>query len=621
MTNRQKIRDRLDQGEMALAYDLIQSALETEGPDIELLEYKFRALRGLGAEAEADALIVELLAKGHETPETLGFRASQQKKRSLRRTEPGDVRAGLEEALALYQHAAARYRRTDGWYYVNIATISRLLGRRTEARKAARQALAEVAETTAAEAGEQFGWVLGTRGEAALVLEREEEAVGHYQALVDFAREYHAWEMVSSVRRNARVLLHGAPGLESAAVDAERIESMLATPPIAICVGHMVDAPGRKPVRFPATLVDRAHESAEEFVERWEPSFGYGSLACGTDIIFHEVLAERGVPRLAVLPYPREKFLQQSVVRADDCRWIERFEELWRSSDRTNEVAPDAFEWESLCYDFANEVTLGLALLKAEELGSQVVGFALWDGKVGDGPGGTESVIRLWRSGSNQIAVEIVSPEDLESGCTSPRRFEEVLAEKERHPLQEEGAAIMALLFADAKGFSALGELGAEAFAQSYLGVVGEVADGYREAIFEANTWGDAVFFAMTDVEAAGALALELCSSLEEARPRLLQAGLPESTGLRVALHAGPVRLLHDPIRKQSRVSGTQISKAARIEPVTPPGHVYASEAFAALSRARSARGYRCRYVGATSLAKDYGRHPLYLVEGPLSNP
>ena len=50
------------------------------------------------------------------------------------------------------------------------------------------------------------------------------------------------------------------------------------------------------------------------------------------------------------------------------------------------------------------------------------------------------------------------------------------------------------------------------------------------------------------------------------------------------------------------------------IEPVTPPGLVYASESFAALAAAEAATSFRCEYVGQTAQAKGYGTFPTYVV-------
>lgn len=83
---------------------------------------------------------------------------------------------------------------------------------------------------------------------------------------------------------------------------------------------------------------------------------------------------------------------------------------------------------------------------------------------------------------------------------------------------------------------------------------------------------------------------------------------------LRIALHAGPVYSFVDPITRKRGYGGTHVSRAARIEPVTPAGQVYASEAFAALAAAQGARGFACDYAGQTPMAKGYGTFPTYHV-------
>jgi class 3 adenylate cyclase len=46
------------------------------------------------------------------------------------------------------------------------------------------------------------------------------------------------------------------------------------------------------------------------------------------------------------------------------------------------------------------------------------------------------------------------------------------------------------------------------------------------------------------------------------------------------------------------------VTRAARIEPITPPGSVYASEAFAATLAASGRQDCALEYVGEVSLAK-----------------
>jgi adenylate cyclase len=83
---------------------------------------------------------------------------------------------------------------------------------------------------------------------------------------------------------------------------------------------------------------------------------------------------------------------------------------------------------------------------------------------------------------------------------------------------------------------------------------------------------------------------------------------------MRLALHAGPVHLTTDPITGLPKCCGTHVSRAARLEPRTPPGQVYASEAFAALAGMEDIAEFRCDYVKQLDWAKRYGTFPAYLV-------
>jgi adenylate cyclase len=70
-----------------------------------------------------------------------------------------------------------------------------------------------------------------------------------------------------------------------------------------------------------------------------------------------------------------------------------------------------------------------------------------------------------------------------------------------------------------------------------------------------------------------------------------------------------------DPIVKRDGFFGSSVTRTARIEPVTPPGMVYATEAFAANLTACGARDYALEYVGRLALAKNYGEARIYRLE------
>ena len=67
--------------------------------------------------------------------------------------------------------------------------------------------------------------------------------------------------------------------------------------------------------------------------------------------------------------------------------------------------------------------------------------------------------------------------------------------------------------------------------------------------------------------------------------------GLPAGFNLRIALHCGPVYCGATRSPDAPLYTGPHTSRAARIEPITPPGQVYASSAFAAVAAASGTEG------------------------------
>src|SRR5438045_1427170 len=90
--------------------------------------------------------------------------------------------------------------------------------------------------------------------------------------------------------------------------------------------------------------------------------------------------------------------------------------------------------------------------------------------------------------------------------------------------------------------------------------------------------------------------------------------GLSSRLSLRIALPAGPVYEFTAPVTGNRSYGGTHVSRAARIEPITPPGQVYASEAFAAMAAAQRVTSFNLDYAGQTPMAKGYGTFPTYHV-------
>jgi class 3 adenylate cyclase len=177
---------------------------------------------------------------------------------------------------------------------------------------------------------------------------------------------------------------------------------------------------------------------------------------------------------------------------------------------------------------------------------------------------------------------------------------------------------IAGILFADVVGFSSLSDVEVVRFYYEFLGAVGRLLALTKYPPLVRNTWGDGLYLIFETVRDAGMFALELCAMTVETRWGELD--LPESLRVRVGLHAGPLFDFSDRVTGQLTLAGKHVTRAARVEPVTPPGMVYATQEFAALAAAYGVREFVCEPVGRVTLAKKAGMTPLFTVRAAPKN-
>ena len=171
--------------------------------------------------------------------------------------------------------------------------------------------------------------------------------------------------------------------------------------------------------------------------------------------------------------------------------------------------------------------------------------------------------------------------------------------------------ALKAILFADFPGFSKLPEQVLPAFWREIMQRIGRVLDRHGAAVSYRNTWGDALYAVIDSAAEAAAIALELHEQLSQVDRSAL--GADPGAGMRIGVHLGPVYRGEDFVTGTLTYFGAQVSRAARIEPITPPGAVYVTEPFAALlALATDAGRFECVYVGVLDLAKHYGSQRMY---------
>ncbi len=172
----------------------------------------------------------------------------------------------------------------------------------------------------------------------------------------------------------------------------------------------MIDAPGREVPRFPPSMEAAARRAIGDVVRRLLASapgeaLGIAGGASGGDILFHEVCHGIGVRTRVLLTREPDAFVEESVAPAGAV-WVRRFEALLESRRDSVEVLQERPEAGSV-WEQANRWMLDEALAMGA---SRKTVIALWDGKSGDGPGGTGHLLDLAR-GSGMSAEVIYTGE------------------------------------------------------------------------------------------------------------------------------------------------------------------------------------------------------------------
>jgi len=587
-------------GEPLLAYDILTEGLKSSPTDVRLRQLLALALARSGASSRANALLMQLRDEGHRDEETLGILARTHKDMWTQAVDPVQRKQHLTLAYTFYSEA---YETNRGYYAgINAATLGLLSGIEAGARALAQEVkdacLTELKQLPAGDP--RTYWPVATLGEAALILERWSEGEDRYAQAAEIGRGQFA--ELSSTRRNARLIL------DYLGRDRKTIEQCFSIPRVVVFSGHMIDGRDRAIPRFPHELESAVREALRVRLKTLDVVIGYASAACGGDILFLENLFELGGELHIVLPYNEEQFVRDSVAIVPWGSWAERFRRVLSRAAEVITASDQKLEEGSTSYEYANQLLHGLARIKSQQLETELVPLAVWDGREGDGPGSTASAIEHWRNVGMEIEIIDLARILRHDSPLAPS----IENERNRHVEHETSTPMMAMLFADAVNFSKLDEQQIPRFLQYFLGTIAELIDRSKHPPVTKNTWGDGLYFVFSSVRDAGQFSLELCDLISNTD--WAAKGLPKELNLRIALHAGPVYACIDPVIGLPTYTGTHVSRAARMEPITPPGQVYASQAFAALAAAQHVSEFTCDYVGQTPLAKGYGTFPTYHV-------
>jgi tetratricopeptide (TPR) repeat protein len=334
----------------------------------------------------------------------------------------------LKKSIATY---LAAYSIDQNHFYsgINALTLSMLLDDLTEKMgdgddidpevEAVRQQLAALtgavhfsASQAAARSPNDF-WAFASLGDVAVnTADNPRSVVRAYQkALAVSGRSAYAvkstlgqLKLLDSLGFRPEFVKAGIDVLQSALaemVQAEQKEDTMqpVDDPVKIFLGagHMIDHPQRKDPRFPAGMEAEAHQRIEKALDKLEATSNdmiiTPGIACGGDILFIESCLKRQMQVEVYLPFAEARFIEESVSFAGDS-WVERFYQIRQHPNVTIHLQPDRLgpvpEGDN---PYSRNVRWTLYSTLCYGIG-RVRLIVLWDGKGGDGPGGTGHLVK-----------------------------------------------------------------------------------------------------------------------------------------------------------------------------------------------------------------------------------
>ena len=272
----------------------------------------------------------------------------------------GDLAAGVRLAIESRQIALERTGQSDIWTEISTADLICLTSNRpSRVGQAYKKALADASE----------------------------------QARDAVRRQLALYQRLGVLQDNIQA------ALDNIAPVAGKVEE---TPPrVLLFTGHRVDAPDRSTPRFPPAKEMEARAMILEAVKREKENpngqlFGISGGASGGDILFHEVCEDLGIPSQMYLVLPKSDYVKASVADGGP-GWVERFNRLFdKFQPKILSDSDQLPRWLRAKKDYSIWQRSNLWMLHNALFLSQdhLTLIALWNGATGDGPGGTEDMVK-----------------------------------------------------------------------------------------------------------------------------------------------------------------------------------------------------------------------------------
>jgi tetratricopeptide (TPR) repeat protein len=403
-------------GHFSLALEQFESALAIDPKDVESLCNIGVIFGRLNKHDEAEVWIRDVVENHPDNPECWSLLGRVEKTEWVNRWHvEGASRAEMRRAAAaqeaLLREAINPYQtafRTDPRHFysgINALTLRHLLRHLdcVDDNSVGLQLLeggVRWACLTALDKDPRSYWARVSLADLELLVADQPTVVRAYRYAVAAAE--HDWFALDSSRQQLAVLrdLNFRPDIVDAALEIYQHELSLIAPvkpprQAILFSGHMLDTPDRREPRFPAQKEKSAAKAIAAKLE--ELGAGQDDIAlfggaCGGDLLFAEACLARNVPLTLYLALPEPEFIERSVAICGN-DWVDRYYTVKGDLRVKTLIAPEVLGPSPKNVNPFARTNLWM-LFTTLAYGPERARFiTLWNGREGDGPGGTKDMV------------------------------------------------------------------------------------------------------------------------------------------------------------------------------------------------------------------------------------
>ena len=419
--------EQAEQGFLAACYEIVAKQANSEGeyylahdsanhglrcakasgfPPHRLVAAKTTALARSGATHEAQRILDEFQASEQVDGSISSAQARLLRDRAL--AAKGDARSELMLKAAEWASRAKEYAGKEGgdWSYPanQEAQFLFFAGRYEDAQDRAKAVINHIEDRP--DAGSM--WNQTNLAEMRLVLGELGQAGQHYAKAAGLGIQTPG--DLAANRAVASLLLAEQEG------DPSMLDQWFPKPAVIIFAGHIPDSEGRATPRLPESACrpeGPACRALAAQVAKIGAVEGICAGAPGGDVLFAEAIRTAGGRTTIIEPFSRERIREVADARGYD--WPSRLESVYQHAGHIHSITCAEDVDEDVQCDYANQVMLGVALLRTKRINGRLHAVVLWDesDRENPKPGGTGHFVQLCLQAG--VPIDIINSNSLSS--------------------------------------------------------------------------------------------------------------------------------------------------------------------------------------------------------------